>query len=284
MTLPLNGNSIKLSEIQSEFGGTDPISISEYYSGAGKVRTLTAGFPGGISTNIPTSGPLKLSNFHGSSSAVPITYTVVGGGGAGGGSSFNNSTGGYGGQVRNGTTTVSSYNTQLSVTVGAGGISGVYSSTPPPAGGTSILSSSDDVISVSSLGGKGGTATMFIPQAYAGPSYAGAGTYTSGPGTSTITGSSVTYGTTGAVGTSVGLNANPIHGATNTGNGGSGVWTQLTGSGRAGGNGGSGIVYIRYKNNVTLTVTSGNLVYTTITIGGDKLTSFKSGSGTFTLS
>ena len=48
---------IKLSEIQTEFGGTNPISLSEYYSNA--ASKYTSGVSG-----IPNIGSLiKLSNF-----------------------------------------------------------------------------------------------------------------------------------------------------------------------------------------------------------------------------
>ena len=49
MTLQTTG-SIKSSQIQTEFGGSNPISISQYY---------------GLDSGIPTSGPIKFSNFYG---------------------------------------------------------------------------------------------------------------------------------------------------------------------------------------------------------------------------
>jgi hypothetical protein len=43
MTLPTSGNPIKLSDIQTEYGGSNPISISEYRSGAGYVSYTESG-------------------------------------------------------------------------------------------------------------------------------------------------------------------------------------------------------------------------------------------------
>ena len=75
MTLQLSsGNSISLTNIQSEFGGINPISISEYYAGAA-TGYVPAGTTGSIQitqnqsvmTAIPSSGAIKFSNFYGSS-------------------------------------------------------------------------------------------------------------------------------------------------------------------------------------------------------------------------
>ena len=51
---------IKLSEIATEFGGTEPHSLSEYYSAA---------------TGVPASGVISVSDFYGTSSAQPIIAT-----------------------------------------------------------------------------------------------------------------------------------------------------------------------------------------------------------------
>lgn len=53
MVLPASGNSLSLSQIQTEFGGSDPISLSEYYSASGA---------------IPASGMISISDFFGASS------------------------------------------------------------------------------------------------------------------------------------------------------------------------------------------------------------------------
>lgn len=63
MTLPLSG-PISLLDIQNEFGGSNPISISEYY---------------GVAAGIPSSGQISLADFYGASSAPVLSYvTTVG--------------------------------------------------------------------------------------------------------------------------------------------------------------------------------------------------------------
>jgi hypothetical protein len=71
MTLPLSG-PLSLSDIQTEWGGTNPISLSEY-RGDG---------------NAPLSGPIELAaDFYGTTN-VKVNYLVIGGGGGGGGGGF----------------------------------------------------------------------------------------------------------------------------------------------------------------------------------------------------
>lgn len=70
--------TVTLADIQQEFGGTEPISLDEYYRGGTYV-------PDGAGTAlIPTSGPISMNNFRGASKTVTITYAIIGGGGAGG--------------------------------------------------------------------------------------------------------------------------------------------------------------------------------------------------------
>lgn len=59
MALPSSG-AISFSQIQTEFGGTNPISLSEYYN-------TTSGLGLGISSqySIPASGAIAMSNFYG---------------------------------------------------------------------------------------------------------------------------------------------------------------------------------------------------------------------------
>ena len=57
MALPSSGE-ISLGDLQGEFGGTNPISIIEYYRGGGLVPNILA------NTNIPQTGPLALSYFY----------------------------------------------------------------------------------------------------------------------------------------------------------------------------------------------------------------------------
>jgi hypothetical protein len=70
MALQSSG-AIKFSEIQTEFGGTNPVSISEYYRGG----SLVPNHPN--NTNIPTSGVIKLSNFYNTSYRYIVTITIT---------------------------------------------------------------------------------------------------------------------------------------------------------------------------------------------------------------
>ena len=67
MPLPSSG-TISLSQIQTEFGGSNPISLSEYY---------------GVASGIPTSGTISMSQFHGKSAGIPDgTYYALAGTGS----------------------------------------------------------------------------------------------------------------------------------------------------------------------------------------------------------
>lgn len=143
MTLPSSGQ-ISLNNVQSEFGGSNPIGMNEYYRGGSYVGNFAS------NNNIPTSGTISLNNFYGGSSfglsggniangiapgngyvyhtfSSPGTLTVYGSGSveylvvAGGGNGYSSWTGDAGGAggaggVRQGTTPIGpgSY----SVTVG----------------------------------------------------------------------------------------------------------------------------------------------------------------------
>ena len=66
MTTPSNGSSISWSQIQTEFGGANPISLSEYYAGAGLVPGGTAGQNGAIAS----SGTISAFMFFGASAMI----------------------------------------------------------------------------------------------------------------------------------------------------------------------------------------------------------------------
>lgn len=57
---------ITLAQIQAEFGGSNPISLSEYYRGGAYVTANN--------TSVPTSGSITLSNFYGA--AKQFTFTL----------------------------------------------------------------------------------------------------------------------------------------------------------------------------------------------------------------
>ena len=74
MTLPVYANPISLGQIQTEFGGTNPAAISEYYAGGLYTAGSVVGFPLGVQTAIPTSGVISLGKFHG---ATASSYTMI---------------------------------------------------------------------------------------------------------------------------------------------------------------------------------------------------------------
>lgn len=81
MALTSSGQ-LKLSEIQTEWGGSNPIGLSEYYTG-GTLVSATSGNTGRVITNIPASGTIKISNFYSTaagtagSSSADVTITIT---------------------------------------------------------------------------------------------------------------------------------------------------------------------------------------------------------------
>jgi hypothetical protein len=71
MALPTSG-PLTLADIQTEFGGSNPISLSEYYAGGGLVPSGTTGTNGAV----PSSGTISISNFYGTSN---VAFTPDGG-------------------------------------------------------------------------------------------------------------------------------------------------------------------------------------------------------------
>ena len=66
MALPSSG-PLTFADIQTEFGGSNPISLSEYYAGGGLVPAGTTGTYGAV----PSSGQISVQNFYGTSNAPP---------------------------------------------------------------------------------------------------------------------------------------------------------------------------------------------------------------------
>lgn len=66
MALPSSG-SISLSQIQAEFGGSNPISLSEYYRSGAYVTPNNTG--------VPTGGVISLSNFYGAVKQFAFTIS-----------------------------------------------------------------------------------------------------------------------------------------------------------------------------------------------------------------
>jgi hypothetical protein len=76
MTLPSSG-ALKFSDIQGEFGGANPISLSEYYAGGSYVPSGTSGVNG----SVPSSGALSMSKFYGTTKFTGVTHTYNSGSG-----------------------------------------------------------------------------------------------------------------------------------------------------------------------------------------------------------
>lgn len=75
MPVPTIPSAISASSIQTEFGGSNPISLSEYYAGGVNVPSGTAN---ATSVLIPSSGTLRFSNFSGAQKLASSTaaFTV----------------------------------------------------------------------------------------------------------------------------------------------------------------------------------------------------------------
>lgn len=66
MALPVSG-TLSLADIQTEFGGSNPISLSEYYRGGLYVTENNTG--------VPTSGSISISNFYGAVKQFAFTIS-----------------------------------------------------------------------------------------------------------------------------------------------------------------------------------------------------------------
>lgn len=66
MTTPTG--TISMTDIQTEFGGSSPISLNEYYAGGPYVPAGTAG--------IPSSGTISMNDLRGKSKAVPVVIEI----------------------------------------------------------------------------------------------------------------------------------------------------------------------------------------------------------------
>ena len=88
MTLPSSG-PLTLADIQGEFGGSAPTQLNEYYAGGAYVPAGTTGTYGAV----PSSGPITVKNFYGTSNSLTYTYYLIGAGGC----SSNDTSGGASG-------------------------------------------------------------------------------------------------------------------------------------------------------------------------------------------
>ena len=70
MAVPTIPSAISATSIQTEFGGSNPIAINEYYAGGSYVPSGTAN---ATSVSIPTSGQIAYSNFSGAAGELPVS-------------------------------------------------------------------------------------------------------------------------------------------------------------------------------------------------------------------
>ena len=70
MTLQVSG-PISLEDIQTEFGGSNPIAITEYYRGGVNVPDTAA------NASIPTSGTISLEDFYGGDASAGATILLT---------------------------------------------------------------------------------------------------------------------------------------------------------------------------------------------------------------
>lgn len=134
MTTPTTG-PIKLSNLQTEFGGNNPISFSEYYRGGAYVPGVGLG-----TSSIPVGGLISLGNLRGKYKFITVTYDIIGGGGGGGWGIHDG--GGSGSAPAGGASSFSGVGfAGVSAAGGAGGANGVFSYNTPHDGVSSAFGS-----------------------------------------------------------------------------------------------------------------------------------------------
>ena len=70
MAVP-NSGPLSLTDLQTEFGGTSPLSLSMYYKGGAYVLATD------YAPNVPTSGQISISDFYGARKTTLTTLTVT---------------------------------------------------------------------------------------------------------------------------------------------------------------------------------------------------------------
>jgi len=142
MAIPSSG-ALALSAIQTEFGGSNPISMSEYYAGGSNVPSGTTGDSG----SIPSSGAIAVSQFYGSSNRVAIALTI---------SSTTQSYNIY--SNRGGTYSAGNSDVTLTVQaiVGSTGASGLDTGSQWTSGDTIKIINNSQIVGKGNAGGAGG--------------------------------------------------------------------------------------------------------------------------------
>jgi hypothetical protein len=71
MAIPGPGTAISMNTIATEFGGTVPHSLSEYYRGGGLVPNVP------VNAAIPTTGQIAMGNFYGASNRTSVSIPIA---------------------------------------------------------------------------------------------------------------------------------------------------------------------------------------------------------------
>lgn len=271
MALPTSGQ-LTLADIQTEFGGTNPISLSEYYAGGGLVPSGTSGTYGAV----PSSGTISIQNFYGTTNRVALSVTYssntadaslnlsgIGGYIAGfsditvtvnsGVYLYANSTGNAGLAISGGTTGDTLNIVNNGFIIGRGGNGYIFPSTAATSGGPALSLSINTTINNTNgsayiAGGGGGGANQTSSYEGGGGGGAGggnggagkngaggAGGGLGGTGTNGTASTSVTGGAGGGSGGGGGGQSGNAKGTTVYGSGGGGGGRILPGTGGAGG-------------------------------------------------
>lgn len=150
--MPIGTGSVSFSQIQAEFGGSNPISLSEYYRGGTYVALGTANGGYGL---ISTGGGISVGTFRGTSAAFNLSLTI-----ASNVSTYNMrsaaiSNGWNGSTPINLTVTV---NSGVSVYAPNPGASAFFTGSPYPSGSTLTLLNYGTIMGGGGNGGAGGSA------------------------------------------------------------------------------------------------------------------------------
>ena len=215
MPIPGPGTAISMTTIATEFGGTVPHSLSEYYRGGGLVPNT----PG--NSAIPTSGQIAMGNFYGSANRNVIGLFISA-------NTYNYDV------YTNRSPLYTAGNTDLTLTIDPGVTVGSISTGSFAISVPSAFSPGDTVtiINDGTIQGKGGDGGNGQPRVFNGSPGAPAGTAIRLQRPTTITNNGVVAGGGGGGGGGGGVSAPPA-GTANGGGGGGG-------SGFDGGTGGTG--------------------------------------------
>ena len=148
-----SSGTICLSNVQAEFGGSNPICLSEYY---------------GAASGVPSSGTICLSNFYGKSAAQTINVTI-----SSSTTNYNMRTafvdaGWDGSKVLNGTVTVNSGVTVYSTSTGSYAL---QTGSPYPSGSSIALVNNGTILGKGGNAGAGGAGTTGYNGSGGGPAF-----------------------------------------------------------------------------------------------------------------